>query len=212
MAGALPELNQFLRATGMPSVTTLKAMGSVDKYNPAVSGHAGHARHASGEFGRCNNAILLVCLGARFDDRVTGHLARFAPHAKVIHLDIDPAEINKLRAATVAMCGDLKQLLPAMTVQLDNPAWRNECAELKHQFGWRYDHPGERILRAGVFAPSQRRVACEHDRQLRRGSAPNVGGAAYAIWLATQSFVQRRAWHHGLWLAGGHWREGVAAG
>lgn len=144
MAGALPELNQFLRATGMPSVTTLKAMGSVDKYNPLYLGMLGmHGTQAANlAVQQCD---LLVCLGARFDDRVTGHLARFAPHAKVIHLDIDPAEINKLRAATVAMCGDLKQLLPAMTVQLDNPAWRNECAELKHQFGWRYDHPGERI-------------------------------------------------------------------
>lgn len=154
MADALPELNAFLTATGMPSVTTLKAMGSVEKTNPLYLGMLGmHGTQAANL--AVQQSDLLVCLGARFDDRVTGNLKKFAPDAKVIHIDIDPAEINKLRVADVAMSGDLKALLPAMTVPTMTASenstggnyadWQAHCAALKARHGWRYDHPGERI-------------------------------------------------------------------
>lgn len=144
MAGALAELNQFLQTTGMPSVTTLKAMGSVDKHNRYYLSMLGmHGTQAANlAVQQCD---LLVCLGARFDDRVTGNLSKFAPLAKVIHIDIDPAEINKLRFADCAMLGDLKLLLPQMAVATDIRPWQQHCQQLKQQHGWRYDHPGERI-------------------------------------------------------------------
>lgn len=144
MAGALAELNEFLTATGMPSVTTLKAMGSVDKHNPYYLSMLGmHGTQAANlAVQQCD---LLVCLGARFDDRVTGNLKKFAPEAKVIHIDIDPAEINKLRFADCAMLGDLKLLLPQMDVATTIQPWQQHCQQLKQQHGWRYDHPGERI-------------------------------------------------------------------
>jgi len=143
-AEALAELNDFLKTTGMPSVTTLKAMGSVDKTNRYYLSMLGmHGTQAA------NLAVqqtdLLICLGARFDDRVTGNLQKFAPHAKVIHLDIDPAELNKLRRADCAMLGDLRQLLPQMAVATNCADWQQHCLNLKLQHGWRYDHPGERI-------------------------------------------------------------------
>jgi len=144
MAGALTQLNEFLKTTGMPSVTTLKAMGSVDKTNPYYLSMLGmHGTQAA------NLAVqqtdLLVCLGARFDDRVTGNLQKFAPEAKVIHIDIDPAELNKLRRADCAMLGDLRALLPQMAVKTQCQDWQQHCLNLKLQHGWRYDHPGERI-------------------------------------------------------------------
>ncbi len=148
MADALPQLQQFLAITQMPSVTTLKAMGSVERKNPNYLGMLGmHGTQAA------NLAVqqtdLLVCLGARFDDRVTGNLKKFAPHAKVIHIDIDPAEIDKLRRADCAMLGDLKALLPAISTPSDCPAelqqWQHHCQQLRLQYGWRYDHPGEQI-------------------------------------------------------------------
>jgi acetolactate synthase-1/2/3 large subunit len=144
MAGALTELNDFLKTTGMPSVTTLKAMGSVDKTNRYYLSMLGmHGTQAA------NLAVqqtdLLICLGARFDDRVTGNLQKFAPEAKVIHLDIDPAELNKLRRADCAMLGDLRALLPQMAVATNCADWQQHCLNLKLQHGWRYDHPGERI-------------------------------------------------------------------
>lgn len=144
MADALPQLQQFLATTQMPSVTTLKAMGSVERQNPNYLGMLGmHGTQAA------NLAVqqtdLLVCLGARFDDRVTGNLKKFAPHAKVIHIDIDPAEIDKLRRADCAMLGDLKALLPAISVPTDCAPWQQHCQQLRLQYGWRYDHPGEQI-------------------------------------------------------------------
>ncbi|MCC5853216.1 MAG: acetolactate synthase 2 catalytic subunit, partial [Alkalimonas sp.] len=144
MAGAITELQQFLTESQMPSVTTLKAMGSVAKDNPYYLGMLGmHGTQAANlAVQQCD---LLVCLGARFDDRVTGKLDSFAPHAKVIQLDIDPAEINKLRRPDCAMLGDMQQLLPAMAVTTQCQPWLEHCLALKQQHGWRYDHPGERI-------------------------------------------------------------------
>lgn len=148
MADALPQLQQFLATTQMPSVTTLKAMGSVERQNPNYLGMLGmHGTQAANLAVQQTN--LLVCLGARFDDRVTGNLKKFAPHAKVIHIDIDPAEIDKLRRADCAMLGDLKALLPAISVPSDCTAelkqWQQHCQQLRLQYGWRYDHPGEQI-------------------------------------------------------------------
>lgn len=74
---------------------------------------------------------LLIAVGARFDDRVTGKLNTFAPNAKVIHMDIDPAEMNKLRQAHVALQGDLNTLLPALAQPLDISAWRQHAAEMR---------------------------------------------------------------------------------
>lgn len=144
MAGAMSQLQQFLAANPMPSVTTLKAMGSVAKDNAYYLGMLGmHGTQAANlAVQQCD---LLICLGARFDDRVTGNLQKFAPLAKVIHVDIDPAEINKVRFANVALLGDMKQILPAISAGTDCAAWLAQCEQLKQQYGWRYDHPGERI-------------------------------------------------------------------
>ncbi|KKO45144.1 acetolactate synthase catalytic subunit [Arsukibacterium ikkense] len=144
MAGAMAQLQDFLAQCPMPSVTTLKGMGSVAKDNPYYLGMLGmHGTQAA------NLAVqecdLLICLGARFDDRVTGNLQKFAPNAKVIHVDIDPAEINKVRFAQVSFLGDMRQILPAIASSTDCRDWLAHCSSLKQQHGWRYDHPGERI-------------------------------------------------------------------
>ncbi|MAA94560.1 MULTISPECIES: acetolactate synthase 2 catalytic subunit [unclassified Arsukibacterium] len=144
MAGAMPQLQDFLTQCPMPSVTTLKGMGSVAKDNPYYLGMLGmHGTQAANlAVQQCD---LLVCLGARFDDRVTGNLQKFAPNAKVIHVDIDPAEINKVRFAEVSFLGDMRQILPAIASSTDCSDWLAHCSSLKLQHGWRYDHPGERI-------------------------------------------------------------------
>lgn len=147
MADALPQLQAFLAESEMPSVTTLKGMGSVARANPHYLGMLGmHGTQAANL--AVQQSDLLICLGARFDDRVTGKLDKFAPHAKVIHVDIDPAEINKVRFADCALLGDMKQILPAISTATQCADWLAHCQQLKQQYGWRYDHPGERI-----FAP-----------------------------------------------------------
>lgn len=144
MADALAQLQTFLAESAMPSVTTLKGMGSVARANPHYLGMLGmHGTQAANlAVQQCD---LLICLGARFDDRVTGNLAKFAPDAKVIHVDIDPAEINKVRFADCAFIGDMKQILPAISASTQCEDWLGHCLQLKQQYGWRYDHPGERI-------------------------------------------------------------------
>ena len=75
---------------------------------------------------------LLICCGARFDDRATGKLDAFAPHARVIHFDIDPAEISKLRTADVSILGDLRWALTALDPgPLEIADWLAEVAQLK---------------------------------------------------------------------------------
>ncbi|HEY1846847.1 MAG TPA: acetolactate synthase 2 catalytic subunit [Buttiauxella sp.] len=144
MAKAVPALREFIAATNMPSTVTLKGLGAVPADHPFYTGMLGmHGTKAA------NLAVqecdLLLAVGARFDDRVTGKLNTFAPHAKVIHIDIDPAELSKLRQAHVALQGDMNQLLPALQRPLEIADWQNEVAALIAENAWRYDHPGEAI-------------------------------------------------------------------
>lgn len=144
MAQAVPALREFIETTQMPATCTLKGLGAVDANYPYYLGMLGmHGTKAA------NLAVqecdLLIAVGARFDDRVTGKLNTFAPNAKVIHMDIDPAEMNKLRQAHVALQGDLNALLPALQQPLDINAWRQHTADMRAEHAWRYDHPGEAI-------------------------------------------------------------------
>lgn len=147
MAQAVPALREFIAVTNMPSTVTLKGLGVVPADNPFYTGMLGmHGTKAA------NLAVqecdLLIAVGARFDDRVTGKLNTFAPHAKVIHMDIDPAELGKLRQAHVGLQGDLTQLLQALQQPLEIAEWQQEVATLRAENPWRYDHPGQPI-----FAP-----------------------------------------------------------
>ncbi|WP_024871934.1 acetolactate synthase 2 catalytic subunit [Tolumonas lignilytica] len=143
-ADAVTELREFAAATQMPSVTTLKGIGSLDPNCPHFLGMLGmHGTKAANLV--VQEADLLLVAGARFDDRVTGKLAAFAPHAKVIHLDVDAAEVGKLRAVQVALHGDLRRVLPQLAMPLNISGWREHCAAMKNDYPWRYDHPGEHI-------------------------------------------------------------------
>ena len=144
MAQAVPALNAFIAQMSIPVATTLKGLGAVNDNYPWYLGMLGmHGTKAA------NLAVqacdLLIAVGARFDDRVTGKLNTFAPHARVIHIDIDPAELNKLRQAHVALCGDINQILPALAQPLDIADWLHQVAALREEHQWRYDHPGEAI-------------------------------------------------------------------
>lgn len=84
-------------------------------------------------------------MGARFDDRVTGKLDTFAPNAKVIHIDIDAAEIHKLRQANAPVRGEIPQVLSQLELVKDITPWVKHSESLRSAFKWRYDHPGELI-------------------------------------------------------------------
>src|SRR3954470_11761574 len=119
MSGATAELRQLAELTGIPVVTTLMARGAFPDSHPQHLGMPGmHGTVAA--VGALQKSDLLICLGARFDDRVTGKLSSFAPEAKVIHADIDPAEIGKNRHADVPIVGDCKEVIVDLIAALNS--------------------------------------------------------------------------------------------
>jgi acetolactate synthase I/II/III large subunit len=166
MANAEQQLRDFAAATGMPAVTTLKGIGALDPDSPVYLGMLGmHGTKAA------NYAVqqcdLLVVVGARFDDRVTGKLEEFAPEARVVHLDVDAAEFGKRRAADVGITTDLKRVLPALAMALAIDPWREHCAAMAREYAFRYDHPGQPIYAPALLKQLSERlpetsvVACD---------------------------------------------------
>lgn len=144
---ATESVREFLRLNPMPSVSTLKGLGTVERHDPHFLGMLGmHGTKAANLV--VQESDLLIVVGARFDDRVTGKLDTFAPHAKVIHIDIDAAEFNKLRVANASLRGDINQILPQLELSQDISPWVHHSESLRSGFKWRYDHPGDLI-----FAP-----------------------------------------------------------
>lgn len=144
MSGAVPELRSFVAETGIPVVSTLKGLGAADPEHECYLGMLGMHGTKAANFA-VQSCDLLIAVGARFDDRVTGKLNTFAPHAKVIHLDIDPAEFNKLRQTHVSLLGDLKTLLPQLQQSVSIQDWQQEIKQLKNDHAWRYDYQGKSI-------------------------------------------------------------------
>ena len=146
MAKAVPALREFLAQTQMPSVSTLKGLGAIHPNNDVYMGMIGMHGTKAANFAVQESDLLLVC-GARFDDRVTGKLDTFAPHAKVIHCDIDAAEIHKLRRADVALQGDLIQALNALKQDLDIEPWREQIRDFKAKLDFTYiENQGNRPI------------------------------------------------------------------
>ncbi|WP_205619492.1 acetolactate synthase 2 catalytic subunit [Ferrimonas senticii] len=186
MAKAVPQLRQFIEQTGMPSVVTLKGIGAVAANTPGYLGMLGmHGNRAA------NSAVqqcdLLIAVGARFDDRVTGKLDAFAPNAKVIHLDIDPAEIGKRRAAMISYSGDLRVLLPTLAQPLAAKLsdWRQHCQQMAAGCAPRYDHPGDNI-----YAPALLKRLCDT--------------------MPTQAVVSCDVGQHQMWVAQHMWFDSPA--
>jgi acetolactate synthase-1/2/3 large subunit len=146
ISGSSAQVRAFVEHHQMPAVATLKALGVLPSSSDLLLGMMG--MHGSKAANRAvQNCDLLICVGARFDDRVTGKLDEFAPHAKVIHIDIDPAEISKLRPADVSLPGEIKPLIGALTrlPAAQIAVWRAACKDNKEKYQDRYDYPGEDI-------------------------------------------------------------------
>ena len=160
-SNASAEVAELAEVTGAPIVTTLPARGIVPNSNPKALGMLGMhgAVAATAAAQRCD---LLVAIGARFDDRVTGKLDAFAPGARVIHIDIDPAEIGKNRAPDVPIVGDvstvLNDLIPeikrsqAIGGQPNLKPWWDELNRLREEYAIDYDQPCDKPT-DGSLAP-----------------------------------------------------------
>jgi acetolactate synthase-1/2/3 large subunit len=153
-ANAHKELRQLVELLGAPVVTTLMARGAFPDSHPLHMGMPGmHGTVAA--VTALQKADLLITLGARFDDRVTGKLSTFAPNAKILHADIDPAEIGKNRHADVAVVGDVREtitaLIPALKAALaksqpDLSTWMRQMNSLKSTYPLGYDQPEDGSL------------------------------------------------------------------
>ena len=154
-AGASAELTELVDLSGAPAVTTLMARGALPDSHPAnlhMPGMHGNVAAVTA----LQQADLLVSLGARFDDRVTGLLSSFAPHARIVHADIDPAEISKNRRADVPIVGDAREiiaeLVPALRAEhaagrrADLTAWWRQIDGLRETYPLGYDEPGDGSL------------------------------------------------------------------
>jgi acetolactate synthase-1/2/3 large subunit len=143
-ARATAELREFVELTGIPVVTTLMARGAFPDSHPAHLGMPG--MHGSvTAVTALQKADLLIALGTRFDDRVTGRLDSFAPGARVIHADIDPAEIGKNRLADVPIVGDVREvvrdLIPVVQAEFDAGRRADLTGWWKQLDAWRRTYP-----------------------------------------------------------------------
>ncbi|MCL3818765.1 acetolactate synthase large subunit [Aeromicrobium wangtongii] len=152
-ANAAAELKMLAELTQIPVVTTLMARGAFPDSHELHLGMPGmHGTVAA--VAALQRSDLLISLGARFDDRVTGQLSSFAPLAKIIHADIDPAEISKNRIADVPIVGDCREVIADLITTLrkqadedgtqgDYSAWKEQMLAVKAKFPVGYDKPAE---------------------------------------------------------------------
>jgi acetolactate synthase-1/2/3 large subunit len=117
LSGAVPELRRLLDDLNIPAFATVHGLGAVPPERPYYLGMVGmHGTRAANT--ALHETDLLLVFGARLDDRVTGEPTRFAPHAKIVHFEIDPAQLDRVRACDVAVIGDLAQTVPAFHQEL----------------------------------------------------------------------------------------------
>ncbi len=158
-SGAAAELRRLVDESGAPAVTTLMARGALPDSHPQHLGMPGmHGTVAA--VAALQKADLVVALGARFDDRVTGKLSSFAPNATIVHADIDPAEIGKNRTVDVPIVGDLKEVIADLLPELarehtqhgrpDLEAWWHQIDDWRATFPLGFDEPTD-----GQLAPQQ---------------------------------------------------------
>jgi acetolactate synthase-1/2/3 large subunit len=185
-ARAAAELRTLAELTGAPVVTTLMAKGALPDSHPLHMGMPG--MHGTvGAVGALQRADLLVALGARFDDRVTGRLDTFAPDAKVVHADIDPAEISKNRHADVPIVGDCRDVIADLIIAVQNEHAAGRKGDHEDWWGqldaWRQTYPlGFETPADGSLSPQ---YAIERIGKIAGPDALYVAGVGqHQMWTA----------------------------
>lgn len=196
-AGASEELVKFAERLNLPVVTTLMARGTIPDSHPNTLGMPGmHGVYTAST--AMQKSDLLINIGARFDDRVTGDPDFFAPDAAVIHVDVDPAEIGKIREAQVPIVGDAKVVLGQLLTQVNKrlgdqpaPEWTEWWSTLR---GWQEAHPLGYVQ--DPDGPIQQQHVISELHRLTSGDAIVVAGVGQHQMWASQfwGFERPNTW------------------
>lgn len=155
LSGASEELKEFAETLGIPVTSSLMGLGGFPANNPLFIGMLGmHGTYSANM--SIQHSDLILCFGARFDDRVTGKVSEFAPHAKIIHVDIDPTSIGKSVRVDVPIVGDAKNVLKSMLSLLNDKKicvdyknrlvpWRKQISEWNKQYPLTYKKSSKKI-------------------------------------------------------------------
>ena len=215
-AGAAPEFRDLCLSDNLPVTCTLMGLGAFPADNAQWLGMLGMHGTRTANYAM-DEADLIVAIGARFDDRITGKLSEFAPRAKFIHIDVDPAEISKNVPAHIPIVGDAKSILPKLTAEyraLETDPTRLE-GWWQRLHGWQEKYPlrydDSRGLRDQAAVHGRGDVRGHRrpgDRHLGRRPAPDVGRAVLRVHAAAPVDQLRRPRHDGLRPAVGDGRQG----
>ena len=222
-ARAAEALRELAELCDIHVVTTLMARGAFPDSHPLCLGMPGmHGNYTA--VTSMQKADLLIALGSRFDDRVTGRVGAFAPDAKIIHADIDPAELGKVRRPDVPIVGDcrlviedlvtaIKHLLDGGATFADRTAWKQTISgwQETHPLTYRQSEPGRRPEAAVRPRAAPRQHARRLHRRLRRRSAPDVDVAVLALRPSLHVGELGRPRHDGVRRPRRHRRQGRSA-
>jgi acetolactate synthase-1/2/3 large subunit len=196
-ANASDRLRRFAELSNLPTVTTLMGRGAIPDSHELALGMPGmHGNYTA--ITAMQKADLLIAIGARFDDRVTGNVAAFAPEAKVVHVDVDPAEIGKVRNADVPIVGDadavLEQLIFAMEHFLGSTPAPARTEWMDTLAGWQRDFPLTYVQ--DPDGPIQQQYVIQEMHRITGGEAVVVAGVGQHQMWASQfwGFEKPRTW------------------
>ena len=182
-------VRELAEKASLPTTMTLMALGMLPKAHPLSLGMLGMHGARSTNF-ILQQSDLLVVLGARFDDRATGKVAEFCPNAKIIHVDIDRAELGKIKQAHVAIQADVDDVLTQLLPQIDaqpRDEWRGKVAELQQEFPGAIPEAGDPLSHYGLINAA---AACVDDKAI---ITTDVG--QHQMWVAQAYPLNRpRQW------------------
>ena len=190
-ADASEELRTLVAKTGIPVTTTLMGLGCYPSQDPLSLRMLGMHGTVYANYA-VNDADLLLAFGVRFDDRVTGKVEEFAKHGKIVHIDIDPSEINKNKPAHIPIVSDIRYALAELNKIVEPPEdigeWVAQCAHWKETEPLAYDQSYEGILPQYAIEELSRQTA-------ERDTVITVGVGQHQMWAAQYyDFYRPRTW------------------
>jgi acetolactate synthase-1/2/3 large subunit len=190
-ADAAEELFEFVRLTGIPVTTTLMGLGAFPGTHPLALDMLGMHGSVYANYA-VNEADLLLAFGVRFDDRVTGKVSEFAKHGRIVHVDIDPSEINKIKKPDIPVVGDIKAVLSELNQMVTPPEdiapWIRQVGEWKRSTPFAYHSDFDGIL-------PQQAIHELWKLTKDRRTIISVGVGQHQMWAAQfYKFRQPRTW------------------